>query len=622
MSTSAAARSLPATLLPRTLMTVALGLMLFVFILGAAMFSFRANYDGRIYPGVSVAGIDVSSRTPEDAANLLLQQLDYTLEGQIAFQDNSSVWAAKPAEIGLFFDANATVRAAYQVGRTGGLPAQILAQYRIWSAGQDLAPILVYDEASAETYLNGLAEIINRSTVEASLGLDGIEVIVNSGQVGRTLDVPATLAALAPQLESLTDGLIPLVVHETPPIILDATEQAELAKRILNAPLVLSLPDGETGAGPWTFDQETLAGMLSIEQITDEAGDAIYQIGINSEELRAFLEDLAPALAVTPVNARFYFDDDTQELVLIKNSTTGRTLLVDETVTLINQKLAEGEHDLALLFDYHLPAAPTDSTTADLGITELVSAHTSYFYGSSNARIQNIQTAASTFHGILIAPGETFSMASILGDISLDNGYAEALIIFGDRTIKGVGGGVCQVSTTLFRTAFFGGYQIEERHPHAYRVYYYELSASGSVNTNMAGLDATVYVPLVDFKFTNDTNNWLLMETYVNVTGRSLTWKFYSTSDGRTVEWATTGLQNRVEPPKPLYQENPALAKGEIKQVDWAVDGADVTVTRTVLRGDTTIHEDVFRTRYQPWRAVYEYGPGTKDIPKDDKEQD
>ena len=105
-------------------------------------------------------------------------------------------------------------------------------------------------------------------------------------------------------------------------------------------------------------------------------------------------------------------------------------------------------------------------------------------------------------------------MADALGDVSLDTGYAEALIIFGDRTIKGVGGGVCQVSTTLFRTAFFGGYQIDERWFHAYRVKYYEQTASGGHDENLAGLDATVFAPQVDFRFTNDTPYWLLMETY------------------------------------------------------------------------------------------------------------
>ena len=219
----------------------------------------------------------------------------------------------------------------------------------------------------------------------------------------------------------------------------------------------------------------------------------------------------------------------------------------------------------------------------------------------------------------MVPPGAVFSMADVLGDVSLDTGYAEALIIYGNRTIKGVGGGVCQVSTTLFRTVFFGGFPVVERHPHAYRVYYYEQNAAGGNNSDMAGLDATVYVPQVDFKFKNDTPYWLLMETYPSNT--SLTWKFYSTSDGRSVNWDTTGLQNVAEPPDPLYQENDKLAKGEINQVDWAVEGADVTVDRTVERSGQVYFQDSFTTHYIPWRAVYEYGPGTK-LPKEAKQSE
>jgi vancomycin resistance protein YoaR len=228
--------------------------------------------------------------------------------------------------------------------------------------------------------------------------------------------------------------------------------------------------------------------------------------------------------------------------------------------------------------------------------------------------MQNIKIAAANFHGLLVPPGTTFSMASVMGDVSLDTGYSEAWIIFGGRTIKGVGGGVCQVSTTLFRAAFLAGFPIVERYPHAYRVGYYEQTATG-YDPGMAGLDATVFVPMVDFKFVNDTPYWLLMETYFNASRRSLTWKFYSTSDRRTVEWESSGPQNVVDPPDPVYEENPELAMGEIKQVDWAAEGADVTVNRVVYRDGQVLFSDTITTHYLPWGDVYQYGPGTK-LPK------
>jgi hypothetical protein len=102
------------------------------------------------------------------------------------------------------------------------------------------------------------------------------------------------------------------------------------------------------------------------------------------------------------------------------------------------------------------------------------------------------------------------------------------------------------------------------------------------------------------------------METYVNTQASTLTWKFYSTSDGRKVTWDTSGPTNIVKPPDPVYRENSALPKGKINHIDYAVEGADVSVTRTVTRGGQVIAKDVVRTHYVPWPDQYEYGPGTE----------
>ena len=258
------------------------------------------------------------------------------------------------------------------------------------------------------------------------------------------------------------------------------------------------------------------------------------------------------------------------------------------------------------------PDVKDDTTAASLGITSLVSSYTSYFRGSSAARLQNIDTASKQFYGLLIPPNTTFSMGAAIGDINLDNGYAEALIIYNGRTITGVGGGVCQVSTTLFRAALYGGYPIVERHEHAYRVYYYEQTATGT-DPGLAGLDATVYFPLVDMKFTNDRPYWLLMETYFDPGDDSLTWKFYSGDDSRTVDVQNLGLQNVVPAPTRFSRRTRTLAPETCKQVDYPGDGADITVTPHCRPKWTTtgLARNTIKTHYEPWQAVYQYGPGT-----------
>jgi vancomycin resistance protein YoaR len=608
-------RSKPLHPLQQVLLALVLAVLLFGLGLSGLLIGFHVTYMERIYPGVRVGWVDVSGLTVEEATDLLASAYDYPLSGQITLKDGDRTWVASPSQVGLFLGPEYNARVAFEVGRNGSAVARLADQFNAWYRGINLPVEMLYDERIAQHYLKEIAAKVNSPTVEASLGIDGTEVVVNPGQVGRSLDVPAVVSLLEAQVETFLDGEISLIINEAPPVILDVSEQAEIAKQILSEPLVLRIPDAKEGdPGPWRFDRDELSQMLVIERVPSPQGET-YQVGLSAVLLRSFLQSIAPDLYVEKANARFMFNDDTRELELVESSVTGQSLDIEASLQLINDALAAGEHRVALDMEYTLPDVTSDATAESLGITELVSSHTSYFYGSSVSRKQNIKIASARFYGVLVAPGETFSMANVLGDVSLDTGYEEAWIIYGDRTIKGVGGGVCQVSTTLFRTVFFGGYPIVERHPHAYRVYYYEQTYGGGNNSDFAGLDATVFVPVVDFKFVNDTEYWLLMETYVG--DNYLTWKFYSTSDGRSVEWETTGLTNIQDPPDPLYQENDDLSKGEINQVDWAVSGADVTVTRYVQRDGEIINDDLFATHYIPWRAVCEYGPGTKGMPPD-----
>lgn len=430
-----------------------------------------------------------------------------------------------------------------------------------------------------------------------------------------------TLAALKPQVQALQDSAVALVIEETQPEIIDVSEQADQARKILSKPLQISMPGGQPDTlGPWTFAPEDLAGMLSFEYVQGNDGLTSYQASIDTLQLREFLGTIAPDMHLNSENTRFIFNDQARLLEVLTPAIIGRDLDIEGSIKIIQQKLLEGEHQVELALTNTTPPVTDSMTGQELGITELVHDEISYFYGSSAARIQNIEAAANEFQGLLVAPGETFSMAEHMGDISVDNGYAEALIILGGQTIQGIGGGICQVSTTLFRAAFFSGFPIVERHSHAYRVSYYEKVAGNRIDPNLAGLDATVFVPLVDFKFTNDTPYWLSMEVYVNPSYDTIEWKFYSTSDGRTIEWDTSGPSDIVEAPKPLYRENPELPQGEVKQVDWTADGADITVHRKVYRAGNLLLDDTFFTHYQPWQAVFEYGPGTEGMPPPDAE--
>jgi vancomycin resistance protein YoaR len=596
------------TFVTRALLALFSASMAILIGVGVFLVGLRLVYTERALPGVHSVGLDLSGMTSEEIESVLGQALTYPQTGLVALHDGDRLWIASPEDVGVSIDFTEMARRALSVGRSGNFIQRLQDQIDAWYLGHSIPTVIVFDQIVGGHYFDQLAQQIDRPALEASLTVNGIEIEAHQGQIGRRLDIDANLAALSDSIYRLHDADLGLVIEEIPPWVLDVSEQAEVAREILRAPLTLTVED----IGPWQIDPPDLASMLRFDVLESE-DEATYEVKLDSQALIAFLEPLLPDLERDPENARFSFDDNTGELVLIQAAVIGRSLDIGSSIKAIHIGLLAGEHEIPVALHTTEPIVGDDATAAELGISEPVSVVSTYFTGSSPERIQNIKTASSAFHGLLIAPGEELSMAEVLGDISLDNGYAEALIIYGDRTIQGLGGGVCQVSTTLFRAAFFGGYPIIERHPHAYRVGYYEI---GSTSPG-PGLDATVFVPMVDMKFINDSPHWLLLETYIY--NNYLLWKFYSTSDGRTIEWSRNIL-SETEAPEPLYRENPDLPKGEIKQVDWEADGMDVIVYRTVTRDGEVLYQDSIKTHYLPWRAIYEYGPGTE-LPKGAKKE-
>lgn len=243
------------------------------------------------------------------------------------------------------------------------------------------------------------------------------------------------------------------------------------------------------------------------------------------------------------------------------------------------------------------PNLTTDKVNK-MGIQELIGSGTSLFQHSIENRIYNVNLAASRLNGILVAPGETFSFAKAIGDVSAFTGYKQAYVIQNGKTILGDGGGVCQVSTTLFRAILNAGLPVVERTAHAYRVGYYEQDSP-------PGIDATVYVPSVDLKFKNDTGHHVLIQTLVDLNELRLTFNLYGTKDGRISVLSTPVISSQTPAPEPKYEDDPTLPKGQVKQVDFAAAGARVFFTRTVTKNGKVTISETFNSNYRPWQAVF-----------------
>ncbi len=244
---------------------------------------------------------------------------------------------------------------------------------------------------------------------------------------------------------------------------------------------------------------------------------------------------------------------------------------------------------------------PTFTTEGvnSLGIKELVGRGYSEFAHSIPGRVHNVTLAAARINGILIKPGETFSFNQALGDVSALTGFQPAYIIKEGKTVLGDGGGVCQVSSTLFRAILNAGLPVLERKEHAYRVGYYEQAGY------KPGLDATVFAPTVDLKFKNDTPGYLLIQTKTDTKNLTLTIEFYGTRDGRKSEIFDHKVWGQTPPPPTVYQDDPTLRTGTVKQVDFAAWGAKASFQYKVTRGSEVLQDTSFASNFRPWQAVY-----------------
>ncbi len=583
--------------------------LLFVLVTGGllvamifATLAYQVIYLNRVYPGVVVAGVQAGGMSEAELTTTVTERAGHYLLRPITIRANGESWTFTGQELGIRADVAATVERAFAVGRQGNLWTDLLTHLKLLRSAHYVDPVLVYDSGPSNQVLQRLTEEINYPPQNAQLIIHPdatIEVI--AAQRGRQLHIDATRGLLEDAFFSENPAPVQAVTQEILPPIPDVEHARVQAENLLGGPIKFQLQT-ETDNIEWRVQPQDVAALLEVTEEVDENQKTRVVVKPDVEKFAPYIEHFAPAINREPVEGRVRFDEESGQLEVLQESHPGRKLDVDAVYRQLTQ-LVELPDRVARLPIINVPPLVSTEDPELLGIKELVSESTSYFKGSSQGRMNNIALSASRFDGVIIPPGHEFSFNKHLGEVSKENGFDESLIIYGNRTTVGIGGGVCQVSTTAFRTAFFGGFEIVERWAHGYRVGWYETNS-------VVGLDATIYTPDVDFRFRNDTDHFLLIQTETDLQAGTLTFKFFGTKPNREIIVSKPEITNLVKHGPPLYEDDPTLAKGVTKQVDWAKDGMDVAITRTVKVSDTMLYEDVVVSRYKPWRAVYKVGTG------------
>ncbi len=543
----------------------------------------------RIFTGVQVAGVPVGGMSraaallhlSRETRNFPLPPVTVTLEDR--------EWHLSSAQLAPQPELLTAVNRAYLLGRQAGIGENLSQQARALLGGENIQPPVIYNEASIRYALSQIAAEVRRpGRAEVTLG----DLTLPSAP-GVDVDVDATARLVLARLLSGDEKAVALQTISLPPP--DAALSGMESSGARTPPLPLILRDDASGL-VFALDPTTRRRLLP--------GGAGGQV--NEAALAEVVDKWAAQVYMPAQDARLRFDVNAGRAVVLQPSRAGRQLNVDATLRAISDALLRDESQTRLPVE---PLAPkVDSNRIDeMGINELISNGTTYFAGSSRDRIHNIEVAAEKFEGVVIPPSGIFSFNSIVQDVSAANGFEDSLIIWGDRTAVGVGGGVCQVSTTAFRSAFLAGFPIVERYNHGYVVSWY----------GEPGMDATIYTPSVDFKFRNDTSAYLLVQPVVNSATGTISFLYYGTKPNRQVTISQPIISDVVEAGEPVYQEDESLAPGQIKQVETAKKGLTVTVERTIVEnGESRV--DKLVSVYQPWSAVFLMGPGTT-IPGEEK---
>ncbi len=563
----------------------ALFLLLLLFAAIALFAGWSFWHTGRIYTGVNVGGVQLDGLTRTQAYKRLNETLyQFPLPPVTLVYDNQQ-WPLETTQVRARADLLDAVNRAYLFGRSGALLTDGVDQLRAATRRAEITPQVAVDQEALRAAITEIAASINRPGMgERTLG----DVVV-AAQPGVEVDVEATMQGVLGALQNVgvyTMVQAPLVIHTVAPPPSVAIAAPEVAAASSFALLVLRSSEDDFAVALMPADLRNLA--LSTAPLTlDEA------------KVRAYLATLAAQLDRQPRDARLRFDPDAGAVTVLTPSFAGRQLDVEASLAAIQAAVANGAKDAQLAVGPVAPAVDMNRI-AEMGIRELVASGTTYFAGSSASRVRNVEVAAAQFEGVVIPPDGIFSFNEIVRDVSSANGFEDSLVIWGDRTAVGVGGGVCQVSTTVFRAAYEGGFPLVERYNHGYVVDWY----------GEPGMDATIFTPTVDFRFRNDTGAYLLIDPVVDSINGVITFNFYGTRPDRTVTVSKPQITDVIKPEPPVYTVDEALAAGQTKQVEWEKAGMSALVTRTIVENGAT-RTDILKSLYQPWRAVYLVGPGT-----------
>ncbi len=561
----------------RLTIIVAAGAIVFLFLLALLMDA--TLYIGKVHAGVTVSGVQLGGLTPQQAKTALDLQVEEAQKNQITLASGDKKWTVAPQDVGTKVDAVATVGAAMAASREGNFLVDRFRGFLLYFKDKQIPLQGTVDSAKMDLIIADVAQVVDIPPVNAGLVFDGPKIKVVKGQKGRVIDRGGLASQLTSVLLTLhgTELAVPMTVKD-PAVQADDYDQAlQQAMTMTGSPVTLT-----NRSDSWTLTPEQIIAYMDFAS-TPQNGVSILVPYLSAAKMAPFLDDLATAVKRVPVEASFKGDGRKAWVVA---AVAGSELDRDKTVELLNAAALDADNrDVRVAMTIVEPNLTTDEAKA-MGINVKLAAFQTEWEGTPD-RQTNVRITTQYASNVVVAPGEVYDFDKQIGPRTERRGYRLAPGIVAPNQLEDVlGGGICQVSTTLFNAAFFAGLEIVERHNHSIFVDHYPL-----------GRDATVTAGGKNMRFRNDTTHYILIRGSSD--GIKTKFVIYGTKDGRSVDYETSEFYDVQDMTQVTYV-NRHLGPGTTAIMSEGQPGKSIKVVRTVKAADgTVVHHDTFVSKWK-----------------------
>lgn len=574
----------------------------------AALVVIRATHADTFYPAVEIADVPVGGMTRDQARAALASRAE-AFNGSVAtYTHEGRAWSASLVDIGVSADVDAALQEAWQVGREDAALDRLATATGLLQQNRQVPLPLAVDRARLDAWFDLIDVDLGGKPGNASLAIDGTTVAILPEKDGFLVDRQLAAAELVEDLRQLTP------VNEALPV---AHVPAKVTARDLEAArgqlaIALSTPlQVRQGQGIWNLPSAEMGKFVVQNVDPTKVGAEAFSLQMDKTALASWLDaSLRPSIDKAVKDAEVGWNGE--KVVSVEESQDGIVLDAAALATAVEQSFLGARGVVDAPVQIEKPQIDSNNL-ASLGITTLLATGRSNYDGSGPERRTNVERGAALLNGALVPPQSEFSFNNAIGYIDEDAGFVTAQVIDGEKIGKDVGGGICQVSSTVFRAAYLAGMPITEWWPHRFRIAFYEYDGWAP------GLDASILQPSEDpstwddFKFYNPTDSWLLVESYTD--GVNVTVNLYGPATGFQVQDEGPFFGEKVEALADAEVVDPELAPGTINEAQVAAVGQEVAHYRRVFDANgSLLWEDPFYTKFYPRGNIWKVSTDMKGL--------